>query len=57
MLTNGVFYDDLGGQFYAKRNPDKTRQRALDQLRQIATTSPATPFKQLGERESPPQRG
>ena len=21
MLTNGVFYDDLGDQFYAKRKP------------------------------------
>ena len=35
MLTNGVFYDDLGGDFYARRNPDKTKQRALAQLKQM----------------------
>ena len=35
MLTNGVFYQDLGGDFYIRRNPDKTKQRALDQLKQM----------------------
>jgi len=30
-----VFYEDLGGDFYARRNPDKTKQRALDQLKQM----------------------
>jgi len=35
MLTNGVFYEDLGADFYARRNPDKTKQRALDQLRHM----------------------
>lgn len=35
MLTNGAFYDDLGGDFYARRNPDKTKQRALNQLKQM----------------------
>jgi len=45
MLTNGVFYQDLGGDFSSRRNPDKTRQRALDQLRQMGydvTLSPLT---------------
>ena len=32
MITNGVFYDDLGGDYYTKLNPDKTKQRALNQL-------------------------
>ncbi len=35
MLTNGVFYEDLGGDYYTKRNPDKTKTRALEQLRQM----------------------
>ena len=35
MITNGVFYDDLGGDYYTKLNPDKTKQRALNQLRQM----------------------
>ncbi len=34
MITDGDFYDDLGGDFYTKLNPDKTKQRALNQLRQ-----------------------
>ena len=43
MLTNGVFYQDLGGDFYARRNPDKTKQRALDQLKQMGYTVTLTP--------------
>jgi len=35
MLTTGAFYNDPGGDFYTKRNPDKAKQRALDQLRQM----------------------
>lgn len=35
MLTNGVYYDDLGGDFYTRRNPDKTKQRALAQLKRV----------------------
>jgi len=35
MLTNGVFYEDLGGDYYTQRNPSKAKQRALDQLRQM----------------------
>ena len=44
MITNGVFYDDLGGDYYTKLNPDKTKQRALNQLRQMGydvTLSPS----------------
>jgi hypothetical protein len=29
MLTNGAFYEDLGGDFYTKRNPGKAKTRAL----------------------------
>ena len=35
MITNGVFYEDLGGDYYTRLNPDKTKQRALNQLRQM----------------------
>ena len=34
MITNGVFYDDVGGN-NTTLEPDKTKQRALNQLRQI----------------------
>ena len=35
MATNGVFYDDPGADFYIRRNPDRAKQRALNQLRQM----------------------
>jgi transposase len=35
MLTTGAFYDEPGGDFYTRRNPDRAKQRALDQLRQM----------------------
>ncbi len=35
MLTNGVFYEDLGGDYYTQRDPDKAKKRAVDQLRQM----------------------
>ncbi|GAC1610140.1 MAG: IS110 family transposase [Mycobacteriales bacterium] len=44
MFTNGVIYEDLGGDVYARRNPDKTKQRALDQLRQMGNTVTLTPL-------------
>ncbi len=56
MLTTGAFYQDLGGDFYTKRNPDKTKQRALDQLRQMGYAVTHNPCLPLGERESSRQR-
>ena len=44
MLTNGVFYDDLGGDHYSRINPDKTKQRALSQLRQMGYDVTLTPL-------------
>jgi len=35
MLTNGAFYEDPGGDFYTRLNPDKAKNRALDQLRKM----------------------
>ena len=43
MITNGVFYEDLGGDFYTRRNPDKTKQRAVDQLRKMGYTVTLAP--------------
>ena len=35
VLATGALYDDPGGDFYTKRNPDKAKRRALYQLRQM----------------------
>ncbi|EQD72155.1 transposase IS116/IS110/IS902 family protein, partial [mine drainage metagenome] len=35
MLSDGTFYSDPGDDFYARRSPDKTKTRAVDQLRQL----------------------
>jgi transposase len=46
MVSNGVPYADPGGDFYARRNPDKTKNRAIDQLHQMGydvTLSPRAP--------------
>ncbi len=48
MITNGVFYDDLGGDYYTRLNPDKTKQRALNQLRQMGYDVTLTPLATAG---------
>jgi transposase len=35
MLTTDETYSEPGGDFYARLNPDKTKQRAIDQLRKM----------------------
>ncbi len=35
MLTTGAVYDDPGADFYTRLNPDKTKNRALDQLHKM----------------------
>ena len=45
MITNGVFYQDLGGDYYTKLNPDKTKQRALNQLRQMGYDVTLSPLQ------------
>ncbi len=45
MITNGAFHDDPGSDFYTRRNPDKTRQRAIDQLRQMGYAVTLEPLK------------
>jgi transposase len=48
MLTNGVFYDDLGGDYYNKLNPERTKQRALNQLRQMGYDVTLNPLAAVG---------
>jgi transposase len=48
MVTSGVFYDDLGGDYYTKLNPDKTKQRALNQLRQMGYQVTLNPLPATG---------
>jgi len=48
MLTNGVAYQDLGGDYYTRRAPDKTKQRALNQLRQLGYTVTLEPLARAG---------
>ena len=45
MITNGEFYGEPGGDFYNKRNPDKTKQRALDQLKKMGFDVTLTPVE------------
>lgn len=45
MLTTGVFYDDPGGDFYTRRNPDKTKQHAIDQLHRLGYTVTIEPHQ------------
>ncbi|WP_454293922.1 IS110 family transposase [Salana multivorans] len=38
MLTNGTLYDDLGPDYYTRRHPDHTKNRALKQLQALGYT-------------------
>ena len=38
MLQTGQDYTDPGGDFYTRRNPDRAKRRALDQLRNLGYT-------------------
>ncbi|HET7477488.1 MAG TPA: IS110 family transposase, partial [Dermatophilaceae bacterium] len=48
MITADVGYTDLGGDYYTRRNPDKTKQRALAQLRQLGYTVTLDPLPAAG---------
>ena len=45
MITNGVPYADLGGDFYTRRNPDQAKNRAIDQLRRLGYTVTLSPVQ------------
>lgn len=35
MLTTGAYYDDPGGDFYSRLDPDRAKHRAVDQLQKL----------------------
>ena len=43
MITNGAFYNDPGGDYYTRLNPDRARSRAVDQLRKLGYTVTLSP--------------
>lgn len=48
MLTTGAFYTEPGGDFYARRQPEKTKARALDQLRKMGYAVTLEPLTAAG---------
>jgi transposase len=48
MLQTGEIYSDAGGDFYTRRNPDKTKNRAVDQLRQMGYAVTLEPLPEVG---------
>jgi len=48
MLTTGEIYNDLGDDFYTRRNPDKTKQRAIDQLHKMGYHVTLSPLAAAG---------
>jgi hypothetical protein len=48
MLTTGELYSDPGGDFYARLNPDKAKNRALDQLRTMGYSVTLAPLAAAG---------
>ena len=48
MLTTGGFYCDPGGDFYARLNPDKAKNRAIDQLPSMGYAVTLNPLAAAG---------
>ncbi len=48
MLTTGTLYQDPGGDFYTRLNPDKAKNRAVDQLRQMGYDVTLNPLADAG---------
>lgn len=48
MITNGVRYREPGADFYTRLNPDKAKNRALDQLRKMGYALTLTPLEPAG---------
>ncbi len=48
MLTTGALYQDPGGDFYTRLNPDKAKNRAVDQLRQMGYDVTLNPLADAG---------
>ena len=48
ILTTGELYNDPGDDFYTRLNPDKTKNRAIDQLRKIGYDVTLKPLASAG---------
>jgi transposase len=48
MLSTGAFYQDPGGDFYSRLNPDKAKHRAIDQLRKMGYDVTLNPLADAG---------
>jgi len=48
MLSTGAFYCDPGDDFYARLNPDKAKNRAIDQLRKMGYAVTLNPLAATG---------
>ena len=48
MITNGAFYIEPGGDYFTRLHPDKTKQRALDQLRKMGYAVTLDPLEAAG---------
>ena len=48
MLQTGALYTDPGGDFYARRNPDQAKHRAVDQLRRMGYAVTLEPMAEAG---------
>ena len=48
MLSTGAFYCDPGNDFYARLNPDKAKNRAIDQLRKMGYAVTLNPLAATG---------
>lgn len=48
MITHGTRYREPGADFYTRLNPDKTKNRALDQLRKMGYAVTLTPLEAAG---------
>jgi len=48
MITNDASYTEPGGDFYTRLHPDKTKQRAIDQLRKMGYAVTLNPLEAAG---------
>lgn len=48
MLTTGAFYDDPGGDYFTRLDPNKTKSRAVDQLERMGYAVTLRPLAVAG---------
>ena len=47
-LTTGAFYDDPGADFFTRRDPARTKSRAIEQLTKLGYTVSLEPLAKTG---------